>query len=92
MPMAGVVQFYHWIDFTEEGRFKTDGVLTWIGSMDPEWPKLPDKLAGTYEIRDWTIFFKFDDGRSWSTDFSTIHRDPKDLSGILFRTTVFLKE
>jgi hypothetical protein len=67
-------------------------VLTFVGSLDQDWPKFADKLSGTYEIRDWTIFFTFEDGRSWSTDFSTIHKDPKDLSGILFRTTVFLKE
>jgi hypothetical protein len=92
LPAAGVVQFHHWIDFSEDGKFKTDGILTFIGSMDSDWPKLPDKLSGSYEIRDWTIFLKLDDGRVWTTDFSTINRDPKDLSGILFRTTVLLKE
>jgi hypothetical protein len=92
LPAAGVVQFYHWIDFKEDGTFKTDGVLTSVASLDSDWQKFPDKLSGTYEIRDWTMFFTFEDGRTWSTDFSTIHKDPKDLSGILFRTTTFLKE
>lgn len=92
LPAAGVVQTYHWIDFKEDGTFKTDGVVTTIGFQDSDWPRFPDKLSGTYEIRDWTIFLTFEDGRSWSTDFSTIHKDPKDLSGVLFRTTTFLKE
>jgi hypothetical protein len=89
---GAIVEFYYWMDFTEDGKFKTDGLLTFLGGLDIDWPKFPDKLSGTYEIRDWTIFFKFDDGRTWSTDFSTLNRDPNDKTGILFRTTVVLKE
>jgi len=92
LAAAGVVPYYHWIDFKDDGTFKTDGVLTFIADTDADWPRFPNKLSGNYEIRDWTIFFTFEDGRTWSTDFSTIHKDPKDLSGVLFRTQTFLKE
>ena len=92
LAAAGVQQFYHWIDFKPDGTFATDGVLWFVGGDDSDWPRFPNKLSGTYEIRDWTIFFTFEDGRTWSTDFSTIRKDPKDLSGILLRTKTFLKE
>jgi hypothetical protein len=92
LPAPGVTPYYHWIDFKDDGTFKADGAITTVGFLDPDWPKIPDKCSGSYEIRDWTIFFTFEDGRSWSTDFSTLHKDPKDLSGILFRTTTFRKE
>ncbi len=92
LQAAGAVQYYHWIEFKDDGTFNADGAITFVASLDPDWPKLPDKLSGTYEIRDWTIFLTLEDGRTWTTDFSIIHKDPKDLSGILFRTVVFLKE
>lgn len=92
LQAAGVNQYYHRIDFKEDGTFKADGALWFVGGSDPDWPKLPDKPSGTYELRDWTIFFTLEDGRVWTTDFSTIHKDPNDRSGILLRTTVFLKE
>ena len=92
LPAAGVVQFYHWIDFKDDGTFRADGALTFVAGLDQDWPKLPDKLSGTYEIRDWTLFLTLDDGRTWTTDFSTVSKDPKDFSAILFRTTMFHKE
>jgi len=87
-----VNQFYVWIDFKPDGTFVSDGLLTWVGGDDYDWPKLPAKTSGTYEIRDWTIFFTLEDGRTWTSDFSTIRKDPKDLSGIMFRLKAFQKE
>jgi hypothetical protein len=92
LPAAGVNQFYVWIDFKPDGTFVSDGLLTWVGGDDYDWPKLPAKTSGTYEIRDWTIFFTLEDGRTWTSDFSTIRKDPKDLSGIMFRLKAFQKE
>ena len=51
----------------------------------------PDQGAGSYEIRDWTIFFKFDDGSTWSTDFSILGPEMKADSAILFRTRAYPK-
>jgi hypothetical protein len=90
-PEEKVTPYHHWIEFTPEGRFKVDGVLKFVafGDVDPYRP--PDKAAGTYEIRDWTMFFKFDDGTSWSTDFSILGREIAPDMSILFRASVFMK-
>src|SRR6185436_6309581 len=82
---------HDWIEFTPEGRFKVEGVLKTVafGDVNPYRP--PVQASGAYEIRDWTIFFKFDDGTSWSTDFSTLGRDLKPDSSILVRTNVYPK-
>jgi hypothetical protein len=42
------------------------------------------KGAGTYELRDWTLFLTYDDGKAWPTDFSTLGRDPKNHTSLLF--------
>jgi hypothetical protein len=76
-----------WIEFTPEGRFRTDGLLRHVAAHD----KPPEKGSGTYEIRDWTIFVRFDDGAAWSTDFSVLGREPKPDATILFRTWAFPK-
>lgn len=92
-PQETISPWYHWIDFTAEGRFKTEGgLLSHVAGHDLDAPRPPESGAGTYEIRDWTIFLKFDGGKTWSTDFSTLGRDPKDLSSILFRTYSVRKE
>lgn len=82
---------HDWIEFTPEGRFKVDGVLKSVAFGDANPVRPPAQGAGTYEIRDWTMFFKFDDGTTWSTDFSTLGRDLKPDSSILFRTRVYPK-
>ncbi|MBI3857356.1 MAG: hypothetical protein HY293_16840 [Planctomycetes bacterium] len=92
LPAAGVTPYYHWLEFKEDGSFTIDGAITFVAELDQDWPKLPNRFSGTYEILDWTLFLALEDGRTWSTDFSLIHKDPKDLSGILIRTMVFLKE
>jgi len=82
---------HDWIEFTPEGRFKVEGVLKSVAFGDVNPVRPPAQGAGTYEIRDWTMFFKFDDGTAWSTDFSTLGRDPNPGSSILFRTRVYPK-
>ncbi len=79
------------IEFSD-GKFSSEGALTQVAFGDVERPKPPEKATGTYEIRDWTIFFRFADGRTWSTDFSTLGPEPKSFTAILLRTTVFPRE
>jgi hypothetical protein len=81
-----------WIGFKKDGRFEDDGILDHVSLPDLKRGKPPKKGAGAYELRDWTIFLKYDDGTSWSTDFSTIGSDIKDDSAILFGAFVIQKE
>jgi hypothetical protein len=81
-----------WIGFKKDGRFEDDGILDYVSLPDLKRGKPPKKGAGAYELRDWTIFLKYDDGTSWSTDFSTIGSDIKDDSAILFGAFVIQKE
>lgn len=78
--------YYTWIEFTPDGKFSTEGALTYVSTGDVDRPKPPDKASGTYEIRDWTMFFTFADGGTWSTDFSIVGQDPGNFPAILFRT------
>ena len=76
------------------GRFKDEGVLedvghfpvyAWGGSRIVFRQRPPARGSGTYEIRDFTLLVKYDDGRVWSTDFSTLGANPKDLSKLQLR-------
>lgn len=78
-----------WIEFTPEGKFKVSGVLKSVAFGDGGKVRPPDKAAGSYEIRDWTIFFTFEDGTSWSTDFSLLGREMKSDTALLFRTRAY---
>ncbi len=80
-----------WIEFTPEGKFKVSGVLKTVAFGDVAKVRPPEKAAGTYELRDWTMFFKFDDGTAWSTDFSILGREMKSDTAILFRTRAYPK-
>ena len=73
-PEQKVAPWSYSVEFTPEGTFSTDGALSHVA-------------AGTYEIRDGTMFFTFADGKTWSTDFSILVLDPKAFTSILFRTT-----
>jgi hypothetical protein len=82
------------IEFTAAGRFKDEGVLedvghfpvyAWSGSRIVFRERPPARGSGTYEIRDFTLLVKYEDGRVWSTDFSTWGTDPKDPSKIQLR-------
>jgi hypothetical protein len=82
------------IEFTAAGRFNDEGVLedvghfpvyAWGGSRIVIRERPPARGAGTYEVRDFTLLFKYDDGPVWSTDFSTLGSDPKDLSKLQLR-------
>jgi hypothetical protein len=74
------------IAFTKDGRYSDQGVAAHVDG------RASKRSTGTYEIREWTLFLRDDDGTSWSTDFSTIGADLKNLSSILLRTTAFPKE
>lgn len=87
-----VSPFYDWIDLSPDGRFAASGVLKRAAFGDVDRPKPPDPGMGTYRIRDWTIFFTFPDGQVWSTDFSTLGREPGNASAILLRTDVYPRE
>jgi hypothetical protein len=92
-PAPGGPQFDPiWIELTKDGRFKDEGVLDHVTLSTLERGKPPKRGSGTYELRDWTIFLRYDDGTSWSTDFSTIGSDARDHSAILFGTFAFPKE
>jgi hypothetical protein len=89
------------IEFTKAGRFKDDGLLEdvgylpvprWSGSAEVLYPRPPAAGEGTYEIRDFTILLKYDDGRPWSADFSIEGNDPKDLSRLLMKTGTLHRE
>ena len=80
-----------WIDFTPEGTFKVSGVLKAVAFGDVAKVRPPDKASGRYEIRDWTMFFKVEDGTTWSTDFSILGRELKPDTAILFRTRAYPK-
>lgn len=82
------------IRFTAAGRFTDDGVLEDVGHVPvPAWAgghivrleRPPARGEGTYEIREFTILFAYDDGRRWSADFSIDGDDPKDLSKLNLR-------
>jgi hypothetical protein len=83
------------IEFTPGGRFKDEGLLedvgfftvyAWAGSRIVAQQCPPPRGAGTYEIREFTLLLKYDDGLAWSTDFSIEGTDAKDVSKLLLRT------
>ena len=99
--LPGAVDKPRRIDFTAAGRFEDEGVLedvgffpvqAWAGSRIVSQPRPPARGAGTYEIREFTLLVKYDDGRVWSTDFSTHGADPKDLSKLLMRQGVLHRQ
>ena len=92
--LPGAVDKPRRIEFTAAGRFRDEGVLedvgsfpvyAWAGSRLIVQDRPPERGAGTYEVRDFTLLVKYDDGRVWSTDFSTYGADAKDLSKLLMR-------
>ncbi len=87
------LQFNYWIEFAEDGTFKTGGLLSWLAVADLTGrPKPPETATGTYEIRDWTIWFKVNGAVVWSTDITTMKDDPKDLETLLIHTYSFKRE
>jgi hypothetical protein len=84
-PENKALQYDYWVEFTEEGTFKTGGLLTWAAVSDLTGrPRPPETAAGTYEIRDWTIWFKVNGVPIWSADLMTLKDDPGDLETLLF--------
>lgn len=91
-PGVGV-PFNYWIEFTEEGAFKTGDLLSRLAEGDLTGrPKPPEHAEGTYELRNWTIWFKVDGKPVWSAEFQTLKDDPKDLDGLLIGPHSFIKE
>ena len=87
------LQFNYWIEFAEDGAFKTGGLLSWLAVGDlTNRPKPPENAEGTYEIRDWTLWFKVNGAMVWSTDLTTLNEDPKDLATLLINTYSFKRE
>jgi len=89
------------IEFTPAGRFKDEGLLedvgswpvyAWAGSRIVTQQRPPPRGEGTYEIREFTLLLKYDDGSPWSTDFSIEGTDAKDVSKLLLRTGTLEKE
>jgi hypothetical protein len=83
------------IEFTAAGRFKDEGLLedvgylpapAWTGGAEVLYPRPPARGAGTYAIREFTLLLTYDDGTVWSSDFSTMGADPKDVSKLLLKT------
>jgi len=92
-PKDKFLQFNYWVEFTEEGAFRTGGLLSWLAVGDLTGrPKPPETASGTYELRDWTVWFKVDGAAVWSTDFMTLKDDPKDLETVLINTYSFKRE
>lgn len=91
-PGVGI-QFNYWVEFTEDGAFKTGGLLTWLAVGDlTNRAKPPETASGTYEIKDWTLWFKVDGAVVWSTDFTPLLDDVKDLGTVLINTYSFKRE
>jgi hypothetical protein len=90
-PEETVSPWHDWIEFTPQGRFQVSGVLKAVALGDGLMAKPLDRGAGTCEIRDWTMFFTFDDGTAWSTDFSTLGPEEKPDASLIFRTRVYPK-
>lgn len=80
------------ITFTKDLRYEDRGVAAFVAVGDVSPTRPPRVGSGTYEIREWTLFLHDDGGGSWSTDFSTMGPDSKDLSVILLRTTALRKQ
>lgn len=89
------------IEFTAAGRFKDDGLLEdvgyltvpkWAGSGEVLFSRPPARGEGTYEIREFTLLLKYDDGRVWSADFSTFGPDLKDFSKLLLKAGTLHRE
>ncbi len=87
------IQFDYWAEFTPDGKFKCGDLLSWFSVSDYTGrPKPPQGVSGTYEIRNWTIWFKVDGKAVWSTEFSLPGDDPKDLGAVLLNTYPFKKQ
>lgn len=85
--------FNYWIEFTEEGTFKTGGLMAWLAAGDLTGrAKPPEDASGTYEIREWTLFFNVGGRIVWSTDLTTLKDDPKDLDTLLINTYSFKRQ
>ena len=91
-PGTGLT-YNDWIEFAEDGTFKAAGLLNFLSVGDlTKRPKPPDPAAGTYELRNWTLWLKVDGRPIWSTDFMPLKDDLATLDTILLNTFAFTRE
>lgn len=87
------LQFNYWIDFAPNGTFACTDLLSWLAVSDYSGrPKPPENVSGTYEIKNWTLWFKVNGQPVWSTDIQTLNDDPKDVATLLINTYSFKKQ
>lgn len=76
------------LHFSPDGHFRDDGLFAlFLGSMDGPVKSAPG--SGTYEIKDWTLILRYDDGHVRTAAFSMFVRgkaDPKASSIYVQRT------
>ncbi len=85
------IQFYEFIEFLPDGRFSMSGIL-WSPIVEATPQKVPDKGAGTYEIRNWTLHLKLDDGFTQSQDFLIMEGDVKNPDAVWLRSQSYARE
>jgi hypothetical protein len=82
-----------WIEFAEDGAFKSAGLLDFLSTGDfTKRPKPPDPAAGTYEFRNWTLWLRVDGRPIWSADVMPLKDDVKDVDTLLVNTFAFVRE
>jgi hypothetical protein len=90
---GGPMQYNYWVQFSEDGRFQTGGVLMWLAVSDMTGrPRPPDPASGTYEIRDWTLFFIVNGAPVWSTEIMPVLDDVRNPATILIDTYPFRRQ
>jgi hypothetical protein len=91
-PGTGL-QYNDWIEFTEEGAFRSSGLLNFLSIDDlTKRPKPLDPASGTYEFRNWTLWLKVNGTPIWSADVMPLKDDVKDLDTLLINTFAFTRE
>ena len=84
------MRFNYSVEFSPDGRFRTGGLLSFLAVTDMTGrPKPPEHIAGTYEIRDWTLWFLVNGRVIWSTEFMPLTDDVRDLATVLIECTRF---
>lgn len=85
------IPFRWFLELHADGTCALEGIL-WSPVVDGNPVKVPDKGRGTYEIRNWTIYLKLEDGFAQSQDFMIHGEDPKDPQGIWMRGYLYPRE
>ncbi len=93
-PGTGLqLQYYDWIEFAEDGTYKSAGLLNFLSTGDLTGrAKPPDPAAGTYEFKNWTLWLKVGGNPIWSADIMPLKDDVKDIDTLLINTFAFVRE